>query len=83
MFRSNAMMALLVSGLLGAVGGSFLRGPDGFVWTFVGDVLVRIDPQNGEPTSMGRIDGGRGQFVFVGRDIYLAGGHHLRRLRTD
>jgi len=70
------------------VGPDFLPGPDGYIWTLhrLGSVsgyprlLVRIHPETLEVFPVGRVGAG-GRFVFVGRDIYLAGGHYLRRVK--
>ena len=56
-------------------------GPDGFVWTFLQDVLVRIDPKDARVHVVGRIDS-VGYPTFVGRDIYLSGPEQLRRIRN-
>ena len=59
----------------------FARGLDGFVWTFLKDALVRIDPKDASVQVVGRIDV-PGRPTFVGNDIYLAGTEHLRRIRS-
>jgi len=59
----------------------FVRGPDGFVWTFLKDVLVRIDPKDAGVHVAGRIDA-PGRPTFVGNDIYFTGTQHLRRIRN-
>ncbi len=60
---------------------AFVRGPDGFVWTYLKDVLVRIDPQEAGVQVVGKVDP-PGWPTFVGRDIYLAGSEQLRRIRN-
>jgi len=70
-------------------GPGFEVGPDGAVWTLyrLGSVagypylLVRIDPNDLTVRPVGRVGAG-GQFVFVGRDLYLAGDVHLRWVRN-
>ena len=60
---------------------AFVLGPDGFVWTYLKDVLVRIDPSNASMHVVGRIDP-VGWPTFVGRDVYLSGNERLRRIRN-
>jgi hypothetical protein len=59
---------------------AFVRGPDGFVWTVLKDVLVRIDPKDAAIHIVGKIDP-VGYPTFVGRDLYLSGPERLRRIR--
>ena len=56
-------------------------GPDGFVWTVLKDVLVRIDPKDAAIHVVGKIDP-VGYPTFVGRDLYLSGPEQLRRIRN-
>jgi hypothetical protein len=58
-----------------------VRGPDGFFWTYLKNVLVRIDPQNAEVHVVGKIEP-VGFPTFVGRDLYLSGTEQLRRIRN-
>ncbi len=60
---------------------AFVRGPDGFVWTYLKDVLVRIDPKDARVHVVGKIDP-VGWPTFVGRDVYLSGNEQLRRIRN-
>jgi len=60
-------------------GGDFRTGPDGAVWTFLGDTLVRILPEDARIEPVGKV-GKPGQIAFAGRDVYLAGDVHLRRV---
>ena len=60
---------------------AFVLGPDGFVWTYLKDVLVRIDPKDASVHVVGRIDP-VGWPTFAGRDLYLAGPEELRRIRS-
>jgi len=57
------------------------RGPDGFVWTYLKDVLVRIDPNDAAVHVVGKITP-VGHLTFVGRDVYLSGAEQLRRIRN-
>ena len=61
---------------------SFRTGPDGRVWAFFGDVLVRIDPDDAEVHVVGRLPPGYGpaQLAFAGGGVYMAGAHNLIRL---
>ncbi len=60
---------------------SLTLGADGFVWTYLKDVLVRIDPQDASVHIVGKINP-VGHPTFVGRDIYLSGPDQLRRIRN-
>jgi outer membrane protein assembly factor BamB len=60
---------------------ALVRGPDGFVWTHLKDVLVRIDPKDARVHVVGKIDP-VGWPTFVGNDIYLSGSQQLRRIRN-
>jgi hypothetical protein len=64
-----------------------VRGPDGFVWTHLKNVLVRIDPKDTSVIVLGKIEPGTreasgGHPTFVGRDLYLSGPEPLRRIRS-
>ncbi len=58
-----------------------VRGPDGFIWTYLKNVLVRIDPKDASVHVVGRIDP-VGHLTFVGKDVYLSGPEQLRRIRN-
>ena len=60
---------------------AFVRGPDGFVWTYLKDVLVRIDLEEASVHVMGKVNP-VGWPTFAGRDLYLAGSEPLRRIRN-
>jgi hypothetical protein len=60
---------------------AFALGPDGFVWTYLKDVLVRINPTDARVHVIGKIDP-VGWPTFVGRDLYLSGHEQLRRIRN-
>ncbi|MGE5610753.1 MAG: hypothetical protein ACM359_15995 [Bacillota bacterium] len=60
---------------------AFVCGPDGFVWTYLKNVLVRIDPKDASVQVVGKIDP-VGWPTWVGRDLYLAGPEQLRRIRN-
>lgn len=57
-----------------------VRGPDGFVWTYLKNVLVRIDPKDAAVHVVGKVEP-LGKPTFVGRDMYLSGPEQLRRIR--
>jgi len=61
-------------------GGDFRIGPDGAVWTFLGEVLVRILPADATIEVVGKV-GRPGHIAFSGGDIYLGGANKLRRIR--
>jgi len=58
-----------------------VRGPDGFAWTWLKSVLVRIDPKDATAHVVGKIEP-CGRPTFVGRDMYLSGTEQLRRIRS-
>jgi hypothetical protein len=58
---------------------SFRRGPKGYLWCFLGEVLVRIDPRDAQVEVLGRLR--PSQLAFVGEDVYAAGSDHLQRVR--
>ncbi len=58
-----------------------VHGPDGFLWTYLKDVLVRIDPKDASVHVVGKMDP-PGRPVFVGRDLYFSGLEELRRIRN-
>jgi hypothetical protein len=60
---------------------AFIKGPDGFVWTYLKNVLVRIDPKDASVHVVGRIDP-VGWPTFIGRDVYLSGSEQLRWIRN-
>jgi len=60
---------------------SLTHGPDGSIWTYLKDVLVRIDPQDARIHIVGKIDP-VGSPTFVGNDLYFSGSEQLRRIRN-
>lgn len=60
---------------------SLTRGPDGFYWTYLKDVLVRIDPRDARIHVVGKVDP-VGHPTFVGNDLYFSGSEQLRRIRN-
>ncbi len=60
----------------------FRLGPNGRIWTFLGDVLATIDPRDATVTPIGRVpdQAGAAQLAFAKGDVYLAGGSHLLRI---
>ncbi len=57
----------------------FRLGPDAMVWTFVDNVLVRIDPDDGEIHPVGR-PAQPGCIAFARGRVYLGGTTALRRV---
>ncbi len=57
----------------------YVKGPDGNVYTYLGNVLVRIRPADANVEVLGR-PGRVGRFCFAGDDLYLAGDEPVRRL---
>ena len=60
---------------------AFVRGSDSFVWTYLKDVLVRIDPKDASVHVVGKMDP-VGWPTFVGNDVYFSGAEQLRRIRN-
>ena len=60
---------------------AFVRAADGLAWTYLKNVLVRIDPKDARVAVVGRIEP-VGHPTFVGRDVYLSGPEQLRRIRN-
>ena len=66
----------------------FRRGPQGAIWTFFGDTLVRIHPDGMRIEVVGRLPQGHDQamLAFAGGRVYLAGSEKLmavKELRVD
>lgn len=60
---------------------TFRRGPKGYLWCFLGQALVRIDPRDARVDVIGRMR--PSQLAFVGEGIYAAGGNRLQRLKLQ
>jgi outer membrane protein assembly factor BamB len=60
---------------------AFRRGPDGFIWTFFDNTLVRIDPRNAKIEPVGEVFGNPVQIAFANDGVYVAGSGNLRRIR--
>ena len=58
-----------------------VRGPDGFAWAWLRNVLVRINATDASVHVVGKIDR-LGYPTFVGNDVYLSGHEQLRRIRN-
>ena len=61
---------------------AFDLGPDGNVYTFYDDLLVRINPETLTITALSRV-GATGFIAFSGKDIYLSGETRFRRVRGE
>src|SRR6185436_2948246 len=48
-----------------------VRGPDGFIWTYLKNVLVRVDPKDASVHIVGKLEP-PGYPTFVGNDLYLS-----------
>lgn len=59
--------------------GDLKRGPDGAVYTFLEETLVRINPKTYAIAPICKASPGR--MAFVGADLYLSGQPELRRIR--
>ena len=55
------------------------RGPDGKVYFFLKDSLVRADPNTFNVEAL--CPAAPGRMVFIGNDLYLGGTGELRRLK--
>ena len=51
------------------------------MWTYLKNVLVRIDPKDAAVHVVGKVEP-LGKPTFVGRDMYLSGPEQLRRIRN-
>jgi len=51
---------------------SLTPGPDGFIWTYLRDVLVRIDPRDARIHAVGKVDP-VGYPTFADGDLYFSG----------
>jgi outer membrane protein assembly factor BamB len=60
---------------------SFRRGPDGHIWAYFGNTLVRINPRNVKVEAVGKIPGQPVQIAFAGGRVYVASGAKLRRIK--
>jgi hypothetical protein len=60
---------------------SLARGPDGFIWTYLKEVLVRIDPKDATVHVVGKLEP-VGSPTFIGNDLYFSGPEQLRRIRS-
>ncbi len=58
----------------------FRLGPDGRIWTYVDNVLVRISPEDGAVTVVGRPDR-PGSLAFADGRVYLGGTTAVRRIK--
>ena len=58
----------------------FRLGPDGRVWTWLGDRLIRIDPSDASIEVVGSVSP-PGRIAFAGDDLYLAGTTEVRVIR--
>ena len=59
----------------------YVKGPDGNIYTYLGDVLVRIHSKDARVEPIGRLRR-LGRMCFVGPDLYLAGDEPVRRLKN-
>ena len=60
----------------------FKVGPDGFVWTYLGETLVRINPKDTQVRPVGQMPS-PGQLTFHGNSIYLTQADGVRRLPLE
>jgi hypothetical protein len=73
----------------------FEKGPDGLIYTFFDEALARIDPETLVVTRLSSVDAKRqpddttpdalnaakiGKLAFSGKDIYISGTSHFRRV---
>ena len=61
--------------------GEIVKGPDGMVYAFLGDVLCRIEPKTLAFTAVGNVPGAAGRMAFSGKDLYMTGDIELRRVK--
>ncbi|MHB8898662.1 MAG: NHL repeat-containing protein [Thermoguttaceae bacterium] len=80
LFRKKLPRSLVFPWTEGVTQWDYARGPDGNVYTYLGNVLVRIRPASAEVEVLGSLRR-VGCFCFVGSDLYLAGDEPVRRLK--
>ena len=59
----------------------FRRGPDGFIWSFFDNTLVRIDPRDAKIEPVGSVSGHPVQIAFANGGVYVAGSGNLRKIK--
>ncbi len=59
----------------------FRRGPDGFLWTYFDDTLVRIDPRTAAVAPVGKLPVGKAFIAFADGGVYVAGEVGLCRVK--
>jgi len=79
LFTKKVPLALRFPWSQGTAQWDFQRGPDGRVYTYLGDVLVRIHPEDVRVEVLGKV-GPPGRFCFLNGHLYLAGADVMRRL---
>lgn len=77
-FRTPVPYALQFTWSDGLDQTDFQKGPDGMVWTYLGNALVRIDPKDVHIDVLGKVYE-FGTMCFVGNDLYVTGTTRMRR----
>ena len=82
LFRKKLPAAMDIRWAQGTEQSDYQKGPDGMVYTYLGNVMVRIDPKTASVETLGKFgEGARtGKITFSGNDIYLCGEDNIRKL---
>ena len=80
LFHKKLPRALSFHWAHGTTQWDYVKGPDGKVYSYLGNVLVRIHPANVEVEVLGTLKR-IGRLCFVGNDLYIAGDEPVRRLK--
>jgi hypothetical protein len=80
-FRRSVPYALQFTWAEGTDQTDFVKGPDGAVWTYLGNALVRIDPKDVRVDVLGKVYE-FGTMCFVGDDLYMTGTTRMRCYRN-
>lgn len=82
LFRKKLPAALNFPWTQGTAQWDYQKGPDGMVYTYLSNVMVRIDPKTVNVEVLGKFGKGErtGKITFSGNDIYLCGMDNIRKV---
>ena len=81
LFRKQLPAVMDFKWMEGTAKWDYQLGPDGRVYAYLGQVLVRIDPKDATIEPVGRLEQ-PGRMLFVGEDLYLTGTAAIRCIRA-